>query len=134
MSLFRDSIRITKKENQDSIGITKNREKRLWDSIRIPKKAPKSCLGIPIFFFGILRDSSGFCYFFGHICSSGTTYEISIVCVKKSYFFNKKLADISQIKSPVRNCLFQTGSPPPQKKHTHTHVEDFRSHDLHNAA
>ena len=49
-----------KKKNQDSIGITKNREKRLWDSIRIPKKAPKSCLGIPIFFFGILRDSSGF--------------------------------------------------------------------------
>ena len=39
------------------------------------KKAPKSCLGIPFFFFrdssgffGILQDSDSY---FGHICSSG---------------------------------------------------------------
>ena len=50
---------------------------------------------------------------------------------KKHKFFYKKLADISQIKSPVRNCRFQTGYPSPQKnKNMPFNVEDFRSHDL----
>ena len=41
------------------------------DSKKKHQKVVWGFLGIPIFFFGILRDSSGFCYFFGHICSSG---------------------------------------------------------------
>ena len=60
---YRDSIWITKKENQDSIGITKTTEKWLWDSIWIPKKRNEKLFEDSIFFsgfFGILRDSTGF--------------------------------------------------------------------------
>ena len=52
-----------KKENQDSIGITKTTEKWLWDSIWIPKKRNEKLFEDSIFFsgfFGILRDSTGF--------------------------------------------------------------------------
>ena len=70
---YRDSIWITKKENQDSIGITKTTEKWLWDSIWIPKKRNEKLFEDSIFFpdssgfFGILQDSDTS---FGHICSS----------------------------------------------------------------